>query len=324
MKNVRRRPTGALVGALMLALVLVAAACGSSSKSSTNTSNTTTAGGGPRIDSLLVFGGPPECLERPLCLGTTSQQVYGFKFKEVKKLDTGGPVTSKALKDDTIQVGELFTGSSVIDPDFVLLQDDKGLQPADNPTALIRESKATPDVTSILDAVNAKMDIAAYNKMATSVDIEKNDPSDAAKTFLEDSGLATGGTTGKGQKLTVGAANFTGARVVSEAYSQALKANGYDVTFKDNIGTREQLQPLIKNGTIDLYGEFTGSLLTFLKGTPTGDQKATYDALVQKLQGTGLVATTPATAQDVNGFYVTKATADKYKLVKMSDLTKPS
>jgi len=140
MKHSRAKSLG--FWAVLLALAFPAA-CGSSDKSSTSASNTTTAGGaGPRIDSLLVFGGPPECLERPLCLGTTSQQVYGFKFKEVKKLDTGGPVTSKALKDDTIQVGELFTGSSVIDPDFVLLQDDKGLQPAfDDAFRAVREGQ---------------------------------------------------------------------------------------------------------------------------------------------------------------------------------------
>ena len=94
------------------------------------------------------------------------------------------------------------------------------------------------------------------------------------------------------------------------------------MSFKDNIGTREQLYPLLKNGTIDLYGEFTGSLLTYLKGNPTGDQAATYARVASEAAGPGWLRPTPATAQDVNGFYVTKATADKYKLVTMSDLTK--
>jgi osmoprotectant transport system substrate-binding protein len=324
MKNVRRRPTGRVVGLLMLALVLVAAGCGSSSKSSSSSGTTAPNGTGPRVDSLLTFGGPPECQERPLCLGDKEKSLYDLQFKDVKKLDAGGPITSKALKDNTIQVGELFTGSSVIDPNFVLLKDDKGLQPADNPTALIRESKATDDVTSIIDAVDAKLDLAAYNKMSTSIDVDKIDPDEAAKDFLSANGLDAKGTSGNGQKLTMGAGNFAGARAISQAYAQALEAKGYDVTFKDNIGTREQLYSLIKNGTIDAYGDFTGSLLTYLKGDPTADSAATYTALQQKLQGTGLVATTPAAAQDVNGFYVTKETADKYGLVNMSDLTKNS
>ena len=74
---------------------------------------------------------------------TRSQQLYGLNFKEVKKLDAGGSITNPALDDGTIEVGLLFTGSSVIKPDYVLLEDDKGLQPADNPIALV--SKAEGD-----------------------------------------------------------------------------------------------------------------------------------------------------------------------------------
>ena len=96
----------------------------------------------------LTFGGPAECLDRPLCLGDKEQQLYGLNFKEVKKLDPGGPITNQALDDGTIDVGLLFTGSSVIKPDYVLLKDDKGLQPADNPIALMRKPKATAEVKS--------------------------------------------------------------------------------------------------------------------------------------------------------------------------------
>ena len=41
---------------------------------------------------------------------TTSQQLYGFEFSEVKKLDTGGPITVQALEDGDIDVALLFTG----------------------------------------------------------------------------------------------------------------------------------------------------------------------------------------------------------------------
>src|SRR5262249_51170336 len=153
---------------------------------------------GERIDSQLVFGGPPECAERDLCLGGKSQQVYGFKFKAVKKLDTGGPVTTGALQDGSIQVAELFTGSSVIDPDFVLLKDDRQLQPGENPIALAREPVLTPDVKAIINAVSAKLDLAAYNEMATAIEIDKKNPETVAKQFLAANGLDRAGTSGKG------------------------------------------------------------------------------------------------------------------------------
>ena len=191
MRNVIFRPTGRVVGVLLLALVVLSAGCGGDDDDDNASSDTTAASseGGATIASTLVFGGPPECQERPLCLGTTSQDLYGLDFKEVKKLDVGGPVTVKALQDGTIDVGILFTGSSVIDDDFVLLEDDKGLQPADNPTAIINSSKATDDVTSIVDAVNEKLTLDEYNTMALSVFNDKEDPSDVAGAFLERNGL---------------------------------------------------------------------------------------------------------------------------------------
>jgi len=136
----------------------------------------------------LTFGGAAECQQRPLCLGTTEQQLYNLKFKTVKKLDTGGPITNKALKDGSIDVGLLFTGSSVIDPDFVLLTDDKGLQPADNAIA-VWHSVDSPALEAVINAVNAKLDTAAYNEMALKIFNDKQDPSAVAADWLSKNGL---------------------------------------------------------------------------------------------------------------------------------------
>ena len=142
------------------------------------------------VADKLVFGGPPECETRPLCLGDTEQTLYGLQFKEVKKLDAGGPITVKALKDGDIQVGLLFTGSSVIDPDFVMLEDDKGLQPADNAIAVWRSSVDSPELRAVIDAVNAKLTTEEYNKLSLQVSgDEKLDPAEAASQWLKDQGL---------------------------------------------------------------------------------------------------------------------------------------
>ena len=39
----------------------------------------------------LTLGAPPECAERPLCLGAASQALYHLAFKDVQKIDPGGP-----------------------------------------------------------------------------------------------------------------------------------------------------------------------------------------------------------------------------------------
>jgi len=137
----------------------------------------------------LVFGGPPECEERPLCLGDTSQDLYGLEFSEVRKLDVGGPITVQALEDGDIDVALLFTGSSVIPDDAVLLEDDQGLQPADNPILLVREDVANKKLLKVANRVSKKLTTAAYNTMSLAISEELEDPADAAAAFLEQAKL---------------------------------------------------------------------------------------------------------------------------------------
>ncbi len=134
---------------------------------------------------------------------------------------------------------------------------------------------------------------------------------------------ATAGIAGAaGPSLAVGSQNFSGAQILSQVWGQALKAKGYGVTFKDSLGPREVVVPALKSGDLDAESEFQGTLVTFLGGTPTTNSQSTYKALVAKLAGTGLVASAPAPAVDVNGFFVMKKTASKYKLKTVSDLVK--
>ena len=44
-----------------------------------------------KIADRLTIGAPPECEERPLCLGSNSERVYGMYFATVRKLDAAVP-----------------------------------------------------------------------------------------------------------------------------------------------------------------------------------------------------------------------------------------
>ena len=48
----------------------------------------------------LVFGGPPECAERPDCLPGL-RRAYGLRFRAFAALDAGGPLTRQALSRET-------------------------------------------------------------------------------------------------------------------------------------------------------------------------------------------------------------------------------
>jgi osmoprotectant transport system substrate-binding protein len=132
----------------------------------------------------LTIGAPPECPTRPLCLGSASQRVYGLKFAKVVGIDPDGTATQRALRKGTIDVAVLFTGSSVLPADAVLLRDDKGLQPADNPVLVMREVAATPDTLRVADAVSAAITTGAYNDMSLAISRGREDPTEVAARFL--------------------------------------------------------------------------------------------------------------------------------------------
>ena len=60
------------------------------------------------------------------------------------------------------------------------------------------------------------------------------------------------------------------------------------------------------------------------KGTPSTDAATTAAALQTAATPDGLTVLAFAPATDQNGFVVTKSTADKFKLVKLSDLANPA
>jgi len=120
--------------------------------------------------------------------------------------------------------------------------------------------------------------------------------------------------------ITVGSANFAESITLAEIYAQALQAKGYKVVTKENAGTREIYEPALVQGTLSFIPDYLNSMLEFLKGTGSADVQADVAAITPLLAAKGLVALDPAPAQDRNEFAVTKATADRYHLTKISDL----
>src|SRR2546425_5320703 len=179
------------LGAALVALAMTGAACGSGGSAT----------GGGTIASTFVFGAPPDCPTNPFCqIGL--KDLYGIEFKEVKKLDFGGPLTVNALKSGAIQVGELFS-TSVYDPDFVVLEDDKHLEAADNLVPLVRAAVDTPDIDTILNSVMAKLTTDNVLAMNKQYDVDKKDAVAIAQAFIQQNGLTAQVGTGAGKSLTV-------------------------------------------------------------------------------------------------------------------------
>jgi osmoprotectant transport system substrate-binding protein len=131
-----------------------------------------------------------------------------------------------------------------------------------------------------------------------------------------------GASSGAKPTVIIGSTNFSEQLVLGELYAQTLEANGYTVTRKFNLGTREIVFPALEKGDIDMEADYLATLLGFVDKTAQGstDPKATAATLAKALEPKKLTVLDYAPAVDQNGFVVTKATADKYKLTKLSDV----
>ncbi|MBV8982124.1 MAG: ABC transporter substrate-binding protein, partial [Acidimicrobiia bacterium] len=139
------------------------------------------------------------------------------------------------------------------------------------------------------------------------------------------SSKSSSGTTTAKESVTVAAFNFSESAILANIYGKALQSKGYRVTFKPNLGTREVVEPALLKGDVDAYVTYGATELTFLNisgdaGTATPDVQQTVTRLRDAYAAKGVRVLDASPAADANAFAVTKATADKDKLVKMSDL----
>ncbi len=145
------------------------------------------------VAGQLVFGAGPECDQRPLCLPGL-KQTYGLTFKEVKKLDSGGVLTKEALEKGDIDIGLIFTSDGAVAArGFVVLEDDKKLQPPENLVPVVRKDALTGDVAPLLNSISAKLTTAQLSELNKAVDVEKADPADVAGKWLEENGFLHSG-----------------------------------------------------------------------------------------------------------------------------------
>jgi osmoprotectant transport system substrate-binding protein len=128
--------------------------------------------------------------------------------------------------------------------------------------------------------------------------------------------------------VVIGSAPFSESVILANIYGKALAGEGVKVSLKTGLGQREVYEPALerggRNSGIDLVPEYVGTLLEFLNknaGEATGELQPTVDKLRARLESKGLSALDPSPAADQNAFAVSRATADKRHLARMSDLT---
>ena len=140
----------------------------------------------------LIFGGPPECPDRPLCLQGL-EEVYGLQFAEFVPLDPAGPITIAALEGGEIDVALLFTTQGIIAANgWVSLDDDMGLNPAENVVPAIRTDVVDAygdDLVALLESYSEALTTEDLTEMNRRADIDQEDPVTLAEEWLTDNGF---------------------------------------------------------------------------------------------------------------------------------------
>jgi osmoprotectant transport system substrate-binding protein len=147
------------------------------------------------VQDQLKWGLPPDCDANPLCKDALVSYGITYPPKQREALAACDAPIAQALKSKGVDFAWLCsTQPAIAQFGFVLLQDDKQTQPADNMTALVRDDylakvgdKAA--FQKLLDDVLAKLTTEDLTTLGVQVAVDQKDIKDVAKDFLTKAGL---------------------------------------------------------------------------------------------------------------------------------------
>jgi osmoprotectant transport system substrate-binding protein len=146
------------------------------------------------VADQLVWGIAPGCPDNPVC-GPGLNEVYGI---DIAALDTEtlAPCSTEiaeALDNAAIDVAQVCTTQpDIVRFNFVLLEDDKALQPAQNMVPVARQDlvdAAPADFEETLNAVTELLTTEELTNLGVQVAVDQVSFEDAARQWLEDNGL---------------------------------------------------------------------------------------------------------------------------------------
>jgi osmoprotectant transport system substrate-binding protein len=146
------------------------------------------------VQETLKWGLPADCDTNPLCSGALKDYGINYPPKQRTALGACDVPMATALQTKAIDVAELCsTQPAIVQFGFVVLEDDKKTQPAENIAPLVRDDYlAKVDAAAfkaLLDAVSAKVTTEALTQMGKEVAIDQKDIKDVAAAFLKAQGL---------------------------------------------------------------------------------------------------------------------------------------
>jgi osmoprotectant transport system substrate-binding protein len=146
------------------------------------------------VQTQLKFGVATDCPTNPVC-AKALKDAYGLDLTKATLLAACDTPMAQALKGKTIDVAELCsTQPDIAVNSWVVLEDDKQTQPADNIAPLVRDDllakladKAAFE--KVLNDVSAAMDTPTLTDLGKQVSVDNKDIAVVAKAWLQSKSL---------------------------------------------------------------------------------------------------------------------------------------
>ena len=127
---------------------------------------------------------------------------------------------------------------------------------------------------------------------------------------------------GASLRITIGTQEFPEARIIGELWREALAVNGYAVDLRKGVGPAEDLDEALKDGDVDGYVAYTGTVLSIVAGEEVSglDPQETYDRAKAFYAGQDMVMSAMTPFQNKDAIATTRAYAETHSLRTIADL----
>jgi subtilisin family serine protease len=263
----------------------------------------------------LRLAAATDCTRNPNCV-PGFRRVYRFdptsRLVRLKVADAG----IQALDDGLAEVAVAFTSNPQVSrPDILTLRDDQHMITPDHVVPIVRSSllrRYGPALRRRLNATSRLLTTLQLRGLNQQV-IDGRLPEAVAGEFVDANAL--GGTprrVRRGPRIVIAFQDFAENETLANLYAAALRGDGFRVVVRDSGGLRPAVVNGMRDGKLDLWPGYSGSLLGYLRGT----------SLRRSLARIGAEPLALAPAEDRNSFAMKRDLARSLGISKLSDLAR--
>ncbi len=143
------------------------------------------------LNEPITLASPPDCEGRTDCEAGL-EDVYGLDIEKILPLGYGTPQTIDSVNSGESDLGEVATTQGdIAESGLVILEDDKGIQPAQNiiPAVNTEFLNEHPDVAEVLNPLADVLTTEDLTELNGRVALNREQPEDVAQDYLEQQGL---------------------------------------------------------------------------------------------------------------------------------------